>query len=218
MKRDLEVKAKKLRKEGYSIKELKEILKVSKSTLSRWLQDVELSFEARRRLEENYTKGQLNSQEVIKRKTEQKNFEAESFAIDLLKNSDISNNISLLLCAMIYQCEGNKSIKDSVTFTNSDPALIKTFVYLFRKSFNLDERKFRVLMHLHDYHDECIQKKFWSKITGVPISQFLKTYNKVNTGVYKKENYQGCIQIRYRDVTIGRKLQAVAKTFMEGYK
>ncbi len=218
MKNDLKKKAQELRKKGYSIKELKEILKVSKSSISVWVKDVRLSSTAQARLVNNYTKGQLASQKTIKEKTHQKNIEAEIFALDKLKKLKLSFDFSLLLCTMIYECEGSKSIKDSVTFTNSDPNLIKTFLFTFRESFKLEEKKFRVLMYLHGYHNEAKQKKFWSHITKIPTSQFQKTFNKKNSNIHNKEGYQGCIQVRYRDVFIGRQIHAVAKNFMERYK
>jgi transposase len=218
MKKELEKKAKELRKEGYSINELKGTLNVSKSTISRWVADIKLSNEAQVRIDKNYSKGQLASQKTIKEKTRLKNFEADNFAINKLKDLNINSDCSLLLCSMLYQCEGSKYIKDPVTFTNSGPELIGTFLHLFRKSFVLEEDKFRVLMHLHGYHNEKTQKKFWSKITGIPMNQFLKTYNKPNTGIYKKDGYQGCIQVRYHNVKIGRIINAVAKKFMERYK
>jgi predicted transcriptional regulator len=218
MKKELKIKAKKLRAEGYSVKEIHEILRVSKSTVSLWVKDVVLSEKAQNRINKNYSNGQLASMATIKEKTNQKNILADNFAKDVLIKTNLSKDESLLFCAMLYQCEGSKTIKDSVTFTNSDPSLIRTFLNLFRQSFNLDENKFRVLMHLHNYHDEKLQKEYWSKITGIPIKQFLKTYNKKSTGLYKKEGYQGCIQIRYKDVSIGRKIHAVAKIFMERYK
>ena len=218
MKKDLQIKAKEFRKRGYSIKELKELLGVSKSTISTWIKDVQLSEEAQNRLRNNYTNGQIASQKTIKEKTRQKNIEADDFAMNTLKPVNFSSEVSLLLCAILYQCEGSKSIKDAMTFTNSDPDLISTFISLLRNSFDLDEKKFRVLMHLHKYHNEKTQKDFWSKITNIPKEQFNKSYLKPSNGKYKKEGYQGCIQVRYRDVIIGRNLQAVAKKFMERYK
>lgn len=218
MKKELEKKAKILRAKGYSVKELHNLLGVSKDTASRWIQGVELSDNAKARLQQNYTKGQIASQKTIKEKTRKKNQIAYDFSEDFFKKVNLDKNSYLLFCAMIYHCEGSKSIKDSVTFTNSDPNLIKTFLFLFRKSFDINESKLRVLMHLHGYHNEDKQKIYWSKVTNIPISKFLKTYNKPTNGLYKKEGYQGCIQVRYRDVEIGRKLGAVAKMFMERYK
>ena len=118
---------------------------------------------------------------------------------------------------MIYWCEGNKSLRDSVFFTNSDPRLIANFLHLFRNSFDIDESKFRVCMHLHDYHNEEKQLNFWSDVTFIPKNQFFKSYKKLNTKKRIRDNYQGCIQVRYYDINIARKLQAVAKEFMDKY-
>jgi hypothetical protein len=218
MKKELEIKAKELRKKGYSINELSRILIVSKSTISKWVNHIELSSKAKKRIENNYSKGQLASQKTIKEKTMIKNIEADNSALGKLRSIKLSSDYTVLICSLIYQCEGNKSIKDSITFTNSDPELIRTFLYLFRNSFVLDENKFKVLMHLHGYHNEIKQKKFWSQVTGISQKQFLKTFNKPSTGIYKKDKYEGCIQVRYHDVKIGRVIQAVAKKFMERYK
>jgi len=218
MKKELEIKAKKLRVKGYSVKELHKMLGVSKSTISLWVQNVELSEKAKARLQRNYTNGQLASQKTIKEKTRQKNIQADNFAKEILLKIDFNKTNQAVLCAMIYFCEGNKSLKSLVTFTNSDADLVRTFLYLLRNSFDLDEKKFRVLMHLHKYHNEKTQKDFWSSITGIPQEQFNRSYLKPNSGKYKKEGYQGCIKVHYADVSVARKLQSIAKMFMERYK
>jgi hypothetical protein len=218
MKKELEIKAKKLRLKGYSVKELHRTLKVSKSTISRWVQNIKLSEQAQVRLRQNYTNGQLASMKTIKEKTRQKNIVSDNFANEILSKTKLSKEEQSILCSMIYLCEGNKSLQSLIVFTNSDPSLISTFLYLFRNSFDLDEKKFRVLMHLHKYHNEETQKNFWSKITGIPKEQFHRTYLKPNSGMYKKEGYQGCIKVYYGDVSIARKLQSIAKMFMERYK
>ena len=218
MKKELQLKAIELRKQGYSVKELHKKLGVSKSSISLWVSTVPLSVKAKKRLMQNYTNGQIASQKTIKEKTRQKNIVAQNFANTILPKSELDKNIQALLCSMIYLCEGNKSVRAGVTFTNSDPNLIASFVYLLRNSFDLNEKKFRVLMHLHSYHDEKTQKEFWSKITNIPKTQFHKSYLKPSNGRYKKEGYQGCIKVWYGDVSVSRKMYSIAKTFMERYK
>lgn len=93
-------------------------------------------------------------------------------------------------------------------FTNSDPILVKVFLSALRKSFDLDESKFRVAMHLHSYHKEKEEKVFWSEVTSIPESKFLKTFKKQESGINKKEGYRGCVQIKYFDVNIKRTLLA----------
>jgi hypothetical protein len=118
---------------------------------------------------------------------------------------------------MLYWCEGNKSVRDGISFTNSDPKLVKTFVSLLRKVFPLDEKKFRVCMHLHPYHNERRQKKFWSAITGVPTEQFTRPYLKPASKKYQKEGYQGCIRVQYHDSRLTYKLFMMSSSFMEKF-
>jgi hypothetical protein len=138
-------------------------------------------------------------------------------ASKLLNTYEIDPQTALLSCALMYWCEGSKSKNDSeFTFTNSDPITIQGFLSLLRKAFPaLDERRFRVKMHLHAYHSESIQKKFWSKVTKIPANQFQNTYWKKNTGRTVKINYPGCIHVRYHDVKIARKISAVARNFLK---
>lgn len=217
MKKNLEIRAKELRVKGYSIKELSEFLGVSKSTISIWVKNVILTKNAKIRLLEKSTKARLKSQATIKEKTRIKEEEAVNFSENIANSNFFSKESMICLCAMIWWCEGSKR-ETSLVFTNSDPNLIQSFLYLLRKSFDLDESKFRVLMHLHDYHNELELKSFWSKITKIPISQFNKSYQKASNHAFKKEGYKGCIKIQYGDISIFRKMHAVAKIFMERYK
>ncbi|HEU0085954.1 MAG TPA: helix-turn-helix domain-containing protein [Candidatus Paceibacterota bacterium] len=218
MKKELRVEAIRLRKLGYSVKELARLLGVSKGTISVWVRGIELSTCAYNRLQRNYTKGQLASQQSIRKITEAKNRTADDFAKHIISDIKLSKNNSALLCAMLYICEGSKSLSEGVAFTNSNPKLMRTYMSLFRASFRLDEKKFRVRMHLHSYHNETTQTKFWSKVTKIPNKQFQKTYHKPSNRIYKKEGYQGCIQVRYYDTKIVRNLLSIAKIFMERYK
>lgn len=218
MKTKLKLRALQLREKGYSVKELHTKLGVSKGTISLWVRDVDLSEKAKRRLESLYTQGQLISQRVIKEKTRQKNKIADQFASKTMGNLNLSPEVKILLCAMIWWCEGGKALSNSVTFTNSDPDLIKSFLFLFREAFSPDEKKFRILLHLHDYHNEVELKNFWSKATKVSLGQFNRTHWKKSDHKFKKEGYKGCVKLSYYDVKSARILHAVAKRFMERYK
>src|SRR3989338_7278588 len=128
MKKDLEIKAKKLRIKGYSVKELHQILGVSKSTVSGWIQGVKLSEKAKTRLRKNYTNGQLASQKTIKEKTRLKEEEAMKFSKGIISKNFASKEFMTYVCAMVWWCEGGKS--SPLVFTNSDPDLMRCFLYL----------------------------------------------------------------------------------------
>jgi len=215
MKIKEQIKAKELRGKGYSLNEISRMLSISKSTASLWLKNIHLSSEARKRINARFTAGQLASQASKRKQTLLKENEAVKLAENILSNFNSSNEINKVLCAMIYYCEGNKIVKDGMRFINSDPLLIATFLRLFRSSFEIEENRLRGCIHLHHYHDKDVQLKFWSKIARIPKHQFIKPYIKQNSGLYKKEGYQGCVSIRYSDTKIARELKTLALEFMK---
>lgn len=204
-----------LRKEGYSLGEIKEKVPVSKGTLSLWLRNIVLPEEAQKKIDSKKTNGQIASRKAKLAQTALREKEAESLAETMLNTINLGNAEIKLMCAMIYYCEGIKNVRDGVVFTNSDPGMIGLFLALFRKSFVLEEKKFRVCVHLHSYHDKDKQLNFWSKTSSIPVQQFIKPYQKPHSGLYKKEGYQGCVSVRYGNVRIAREMKAIAVQFME---
>ena len=204
MKTETQKQARLLRQKGYSVKEIALQLNVSQSSASLWVRGEKLSSEARARIENNSIVGRKNASHVLIEKRKQRQSESRERAFKLF-NLERKHKLSkYMLCSMIYECEGGKGEFSSLEFTNSDPLLVKVFLSLLRDVFMLDESKFRVVMHLHSYHDEKIERKFWSETTQIPVSQFLKTYQKKESGIRKKPNYKGCVQIKYFDVNIKR--------------
>lgn len=204
-----------LRKNGKSIRFIAQQLEVSKSSVSLWVRDLKLSEEAQSLIEQSYTNGQLASQAALKRRTAARLNEARSDAESIVRSLDITPAHSLVLCSILYCCEGTKHVNDTcLTFSNSDPGLIRLFLKTFRQSFDLNESKLKVRLHLHEYHDEPRQLKFWSETTKIPEEQFSKTYWKPHTSKRIKNDYPGCAHVSYHDVKVSRKLQAVARALI----
>ncbi len=116
--------------------------------------------------------------------------------------------------SFLYWGEGNKS-GGHLAFTNSDPEMVQVFLKLLKQGFDIDDEKIRALLHLHEYHDEVKVKEFWSKTLKIPTTLFSKTYIKPHTAITKRENYLGCIRIRYYNSKIAKQVKelynAVAK-------
>ncbi|XOA42958.1 MAG: hypothetical protein ACKKMV_02445 [Candidatus Nealsonbacteria bacterium] len=212
---EIKQKAFSLRSKGYSVKEISDKLNIAKSTSSLWVRYIKLNKKAKQRLRERrllkYYKGSLSWQK--KRSEEKKRY--KSLALGVIRKVKKDLNHLKLYCALLYWCEGGKNYKDSIRFVNSDPLLINTFLSLFRRAFLVDEKKFRVLMHLHAYHDEQEQKDFWSNLTKIPKEQFNKTFHKPHTKKRIRENYPGCVTIYYHNCKIARELWAIYKIFSE---
>ncbi len=209
---EIKERAIELRRHGYSLKEIAELLKIAKSTTSVWLANITLSVSAQKRLAQKQILGQYKTVLLKRKLRESRRKEEEAKASEVLKNLSLSKEYIRLCCVLMWWCEGNKN-SSFLRFTSSDVTLIKNFLFLLRKGFVLDESKFRILIHLHTYHDDYTQKRFWSQVTGIPINQFHKSFQKINTGKRTKENYPGCIALTYYDVRIAKELEALYNVF-----
>ncbi len=210
-------RAKKLRSKGYSLKEISEELNISKSTASLWFRDFKLSPLALNRLEKRRYLGRVRASETKRKKRERFEKLLREKALKLITSTDITKNHLRLFCALLFWCEGTKDTRGGIYFSNSDPSLVGTFLKLLRSSFNIQEEKLRVSLHLHEYHSPQKQILFWSKITGIPTSQFIKPYQKPHTGKRVKKDYPGCVSIRYFDSLLARELSALAQEMLDKY-
>ena len=75
----------------------------------------------------------------------------------------------------IYIGEGTKT-NDSIRIINADPKIIRFAVKWFEQACGLSRKNFSLRLHLYPDNNtkRCI--KFWSNSSGIPMSQFQKTY------------------------------------------
>jgi len=212
---ELKEKAKQLRRKGFSLTEISVKLSISKSTLSDWLKNIALNRKALERLKDRKIYGQYKSRTIKLEKGKIFRKEIDSKTKKIVDKLSLDQDHAKILCSLIYYCEGVKGTDRLVTFINSDPSLVSLFLTLFRKGFDTKNSKFRILMHLHNYHNEQSQKLFWSKITKISQNQFQKTYFKPNTGKRQRDNYPGCVSIRYYDAIIAKELLSLYRSSVE---
>lgn len=204
-----------LRRRGNSLKGIAEKLHVAKSSVSLWVRDIELSPQAKKRLLTKIKIGQFISAERKRAHTKEIEMQYVTEARVALKNLSFTKDLNALLCALFYWCEGTKNAQSGVCFVNSDPHVIRTFLYLLRNSFSIDESKFRPGIHIHEYHNSAKQLDFWSKVTDIDKRQFIKPYLKPHSGKRIRANYPGCISLRYHSNDLARRLMAIAKAFLD---
>lgn len=169
----------KLRQKGWSYSKILRRMSVSKSTLSLWLRDIELTAEQQKKLlkgleKSRYIGGRIKYDDRLVRTRNIIEESSREFS-DLIKNPLFSIGLSL------YLAEGDKNRNERVKFTNSDPALIRLMMKWFREICNVPEKKFRISVHIHDLQSRSNASKFWSTITKLPLEQFHKLYIKRST-------------------------------------
>ena len=216
MKELLRQKSIQLRRRGYSLAEISQRVKVAPSTVSLWVRHIVMNTAARRRLRQRSIMGRLKGAQTQARGRDDLLARLEQQARSDLQMVPISRAFQKLLCTLLLRCEGEKTTSH-VVFINSDPSLIEVFLQSLREAFTIDEKKFRVSLHLHGYHKERQERGFWSQLTKIPASQFYKVYKKPNTGKSKHLGYHGCVSIRYYDHTIAKELDMLWKIFIKKY-
>ena len=179
------------RQQGLSYREIgqKTPFTVSKSTLSHWCKDIELTAEQKDRLDSLLRDGGYRGR-LLGSKTTQLRRAREIEEIKTKAKSEIhglTKNEFKLAGLMLYWAEGAKS--RFIDVANSDPLLIKFMTDWLRIICKVPEEKFRASLHLHSGQNERKIKEYWSKITAIPISQFGKSYIKKKEAGIEKISY-----------------------------
>ncbi len=86
----------------------------------------------------------------------------------------------------------------AVIFANSDPRMIAFFCCWLREFFDVDESRLRVRLYLHQGLDLAAATTYWSRVTGIPESQFARPYRAVpDPSIRRAKHVHGCASIRY---------------------
>jgi len=200
-----------LRKHGESYGEINKKLNISKSTLSYWLKDIEISKEHKMTLREKMRNAGTSA--LIKRNKNQ-TLIAMNNAKDIIEKESktIANidkeKLKLIGCAL-YLGEGGKT-PNRADFTNSNPEIIKIMMKYFRSICNVKGDKFRIQLSIYDKAKIKETITYWNKITGIPEKQFIKV--NLLTSKYSKKRRKnrlpyGTIQVRISDVKLFHKIQ-----------
>lgn len=181
-----------MRKEGRSYSEIKNIVNVSKSTLSIWLKDIELTNAQRSRLRK------LQATAYLGAKKQQLRASSHHKAIKEKSEKEIARLIKnpfFVSGLMLYWAEGSKTM-GSVQFSNSDPSMIRLMVRWFREFCQVPKDKFRASLFIHSLHTKPDCQKFWQKVTTIPASQFYKPFIKPTIFSNRKNKlYEGTCRI-----------------------
>lgn len=198
-------KAVNLRRSGYSYREICRELGIGKGTAYAWTRNEPLGTEALKRLQsrrDDVTKRWIAGSKL---RRESRDRLLKEYVQTELERIKLDKNLCRLLCAFLYWGEGAKITGGVIRFMNSDPAMIRSFLFLFRRGFDADESKFYAFLHLHQYHDSEKQVKFWSEVTGF-LPEKIKIHLKPNSGKIIRENYPGCISIAYGNIVLFNQL------------
>lgn len=181
-------RARVLRAAGKMLREIADELGVSKSSVSVWVRDVEFTPRPRQR-------PMFLRPNILHLRRLAEIDDMNSWGLEQI--GTLSDEAFLVAGAALYAGEGSKT-EGSVRFANSDPAMTRFFAAWFRRFFTVDERRLRVRVYLHEGLDLDAAEEHWSRVTGVPRSQFGKAYRAVaDPNIRRNKHQHGCAYLDY---------------------
>jgi transcriptional regulator with XRE-family HTH domain len=190
------------RVEGLPINEIARRLGVSKSSVSHWVRDVELTTQqhkALRAMNPAYNR-QLSGSRNNAARHRANRVAAQESGRALAHQGD---PIHMAGC-MLYWAEGSRH-RNQIRFTNSDPEMVRFFVTFLRMYFFLRDEDIRVSCNLFPDHVERQREieQFWLEVVGVAASSLRKST--VNTySKYSQKKRQNKLPYGTCRVTVSR--------------
>lgn len=201
-----------LRRKGFSYNEIVKNIKVSKSTLNRWIKK-----EISRDDEQIITKitikrgkekvAQLNKQRSLRIKENEIKAQLE-YANQINK---ITKKELFYLGIGLYMAEGAKTGRWKSIFYNSDPLLNRIMMRFYREICHANEKRIHIQLLLHNNISEEKAKKYWSKELSLSLKHFNRAsfvLSKASRGKRPKLSLPyGTVQIAVGDKNIVNKIK-----------
>lgn len=168
MKLEERNRARSLRQEGLSIKQIATSLSVSKDSVSAWVRDIELTEDKLANIENRKEQARERS-----RKTRLINIAQKNIALHKKCREEILPFLHRDLWIaglMLYAGEGRKSPNVSsqrVEIANSEPAILRIFIKFLTRICSVPRNKIRVRLFIYQDIDPVNAQKFWQEPIGV---------------------------------------------------
>lgn len=94
--------------------------------------------------------------------------------------------------------------------------MIQLFLMLLRRYFSVEENRFRVrVLHRWDQDEKALQR-FWSQVTGIPLTQFYPAQPDRRTRGHptRRAEYRGVCNVSYCSATLQYTLQAIGESVL----
>lgn len=163
-------KAVAMRHNGWSYGDISQQLGVPKGTLSVWLRGIPYS--PNLAVKQRIKKGQevYGIQRHKERVIETQNLKIQG----QLEVGTISRRDLWMLGIGLWLGEGSKTL-EQIRLVNSDPIIIRLFIRWLKEICELENNNITLAMHLYPDSVEADCQSYWSKVTGLPSTQFRKT-------------------------------------------
>lgn len=195
VKRETREEARRLRREGVSVRDIAQTLGVSKGSVSVWVRDIELTPEqidclkARRRHYKAQNQGARSNRAKFRAARQQYQQEGRVRARE--------NRPLHLAGCMLYWAEGAKH-QNNFLFVNADPNMLRLCMRFLREEMRIDDALITLRIHCHS--DDATEQRrieaYWLSTLKLPRSSLRKTLYKRGSETSKHVLPNGICGIR----------------------
>jgi predicted transcriptional regulator len=173
-KKEERLEARRLRREGMSIKAIAQTLGCGKGTVSDWCHDIVLTAEQEEALQKSdkRRKAQIAAAEKNVRVHREKRLEYQEEGRRKAREND---PLHVAGC-MLYWGEGTKN-RSAICFVNSDPEMMKIFIRFLRECLDIPEEMFNI--RVNAYLDNGLGEeeiiRYWMDVLGLKSENLRKS-------------------------------------------
>jgi transcriptional regulator with XRE-family HTH domain len=198
-------RARVLRARNMTLQEIATELGVSKSSVSLWVRDVPFT-PSKRRTGPHRRPHPAHDAKV-----------AQIAALDeegIRRLGTLTDDAFFVAGIALYAGEGSKT-DGVVKFANTDPAMIRFFCAWLRRYCEVDERRLRVRVYLHQGLDLRAAQAHWSRVTGVPLAQFGRAYRAAADPSIRRNKHEfGCVYVCYACSATHRRVMGLVRALL----
>jgi len=180
-----------LRRKGLSLNEIKQKVLVGYGTIARYIKGVEI--------QPKYKRTWFGKRGGSRKRKRLAEIEASVKARKFI--TSLSYKERAIFLSALYWAEGNKR---DFGFTNTDPEMIRIFVWGLQEIFSVPKDQIRVSIRTYEDLDKEKCLNFWSKVVGIPKDRFInvnilkgKKQGKLRYGMCRIRVTKGANMLKY---------------------
>lgn len=216
MKTKERLEARRLRRLGWSVKEIERHLRVSRSSVSLWVRDVRLTAEQvadlhRRSATSPGQRAGAAANAALGRERRR------GYQVEGRTRARVGDRLHLAGC-MLFWAEGDKC-RGGVRLANSDPDLLRTFVRFLRECYDAPDERISVTCNLFADHiaRQREVEQFWLDTLELPRSTLrpsvVNVYSKYSQKKRKNKLPYGTCKVVYNDTATAQSIYGAIQEY-----
>ena len=188
MKEKERERAQNLRRKGYSVRSIAELVGCSRSSVSIWVREIPLTAQQIERLRHKQDQGRAKA--ANHRNSPKSVWAERRQRVIGTAQKQIPQKLNLkelrLVGTALYWAEGYKAGRNLFVFANCDPKMIKLMMKFLAVICKIPKEKLRGRVNIFPSLNRLEAERYWSKVSGIPLRQFHKPLLSVSRASKRK--------------------------------